>query len=334
MKRVLIALIMTLPLAVGATAAQASMGPWPGSIGGTATGTPQAMVAGTVVAVTGTDSFTANAFVLTPPSLGMGIGGTSSGTGSSIFSFSFGGLPFFSTRHTSSTGMPTPTEVTITTDSSTTIHVGGVTGTATVGDLAPGAQFFALFPGSSSDSIDTLVGSAPTALFAQLPMQFYTFVGMVTATPGTDSLSVDVTRSLPSSLITAGTTTTFTTSAHTLVIGGSSLTSSSSSSGLGGLFGGLFGGSLDSVSAGDIVAGGLIGPAGLTAAQVEASPLMFLLDLPAPASTTSSSTTTSAEKQALKEADKILHGGKVKLSKQHHKTSHHRGKKSRHAGRR
>jgi hypothetical protein len=83
------------------------------------------------------------------------------------------------------------------------------------------------------------------------------------------------------------------------------------------------------VSTGDLVAGGLIGTGGLTATQVEATPLMFLLDLPAPASTTSSSTTSSVESKAMKETLKLLHGGKVKLEKSHKKS----GKKSKHTGR-
>jgi hypothetical protein len=327
MKRVLIALITTLPLAVGVAAAQATPPAFPGFPGGTGTGTQQAAVAGTVVSVNAAaGTFVANAYVLTPPTFTP----PSIGTGSSSGLGALGGFGAF-TRAAKSSNTPTTTEVTITTNSSTTIKVGGVTGTATVGDLVPGAQFLALFPGSSSDTIQTLVASPATSIYAQVPKQFYAFVGTVTGTdPTAGTLTVDVSRSLPSSLVTGGSTATFTVSSHTFIIGGSSL----SSGGLGGLFGGLFGGSLSNISTGDLVAGGLIGQSGLTATQVEATPLMFLLDLPAPASTTSSSTTSSAESKALKETLKVLHGGKVKLGKSHKKSGKKSGKKSKHAGKR
>jgi hypothetical protein len=344
MTRVLIALITTLPLALGVATAQASTQHFPGLSGGTGgtggTWVQQAAVAGTVVSTDPTTgTVVANAYVLTPPTTTGTGGGWGSGTGTGTFGFGsggFGGLGAFGSMvrsHTPTT--PTTTQVTITTNSSTTIHVGGMMGDATVGDLAAGDKFLALFPGSSSDSITTLVASPATSIFAQVPMQFYAFVGTVASTDTTaDTLTADVSRSLPSSLITVGSDATFTVGAHTFIIGGSSL-STSSGGGLGGLFGGLFGGTLGDVSQGDMVAGGLIGQAGMTAAQVEASPLMFLLDLPAPSSTTGTGTTTGAAKAALKETLKLLHGAKVKLVKSHRKShgkSH--GKSSKHHGRR
>jgi hypothetical protein len=159
-----------------------------------------------------------------------------------------------------------------------------------------------------------------------VPPQFYAFVGTVTGTDTTaGTMTVSVTRSLPSSLIAGGSSATFTVGSHTIVIGGSSLTGGGSGAGL---FGGLFGGSLAGVSQGDLVAGGLIGTAGMTAAQVQAAPLMFLLDLPAPTATTGTTTTAAATK-ALKETMKVLHGAKIKVKAKHGKKS--RGK---HAGRR
>jgi hypothetical protein len=347
MKRLLIALVTTLPLAFGVAAAQATTPGFPGFPGTGGTGTQQAMVAGTVVSVdAGAGTFVANAYVLTPPSMGSGsLTGTGwgSGAGSSGFGFggtsgsgsgsgapsgfgSLGGVGSLSTPRTPASDMPTATEVTITTNSSTTIRVGGVTGTATVADLVPGAQFLAIFPGSSGDTIQTLVAGPATSIYAQVPKQFYAFVGTLTATdPTAGTLTVDVSRSLPGSLITGGTTGTFTVSSHTFVIGGSSL----KSGGFAGLFGGLFGGSLSDVSTGDMVAGGVIADTGLTAAQVEATPLMFLLDLPAPTSATTTGTTSGAESRALTETVKVLHGAKVKLRK-----SHRRSKESKHVGRR
>jgi hypothetical protein len=349
MKRVLIALLTTLPLAVGVAGAQAAstgFPGFPGGMGGTGTGTSQAAVGGTVVSTDpSAGTFVANAYVLTPPS--MGTGGSTGGTGGSTggpggstggpggFGFpglgggSFGGLGTggpsgFSKTHAKNSVAPTTTQVTIYTNSSTTIRVLGSKGAGTVADLVPGAKFLALFPGSSSDTIQTLVTSTnpATAIYAQIPKQFYAFVGTVSGTSTTaDTVTVDVSRSLPSGLIASGTTATFALGPHTFIIGGSSL----SGGGSGGLFGGLFGGSLTDVSSGDMVAGGLIGTAGMTADQVEATPLMFLLDLPAP-TTTSTGSTKSAASKALKETLKLLHGGKVKLESKHGKKSH--GKKS------
>jgi hypothetical protein len=343
MKRVLIALMTTLPLVLGVSAAQAY---GTGYTGGTGTWTPQVMVAGSVVSVDASaGTFVANAYVLTPPSMGIGTGGTGGFGGLGFGGFGgfggtsgtgglggLGGLSSMSTARTSTSVAPTTTQVTITTNTSTMIIVSGVTPPATVGDLVPGAQFVALIPGSSSDPITTLVNSAATAVFSQLPKQFYAFVGTVQSTDTTaGTVTVDVTSSLPSGLISTGSTATFTVGSHTFIIGGSSLTTSDS---LGSLFGGLFGGSLTNVATGDIVAGGLIGPAGLTATEVEASPLMFLLDLPAPTTGTSSSTTASAEKKALDETLKVLHGAKLKLKKSHSRSSHHKSKSHKDAGRR
>jgi hypothetical protein len=371
MKRVLIAFLTACPLAVGVAAAQAAPTGFPGFPGGipttgtTGTGTSQEAVVGTVVSSDPTDgTFVANAYLLTPPSMGTG-GSTGTSTGGfpgfSGFKFpgfggtggtggtgtgGFGGFGGFSKTKAKNNTTPTATQVTIYTDSSTKILVAGSTpgiGTigsttsgagagkvtqSTVGDLVAGTKFFALFPGSSSDTLQTLVTSTnpATAIYAQVPKQFYAFVGTVSSTSTTttpETITVDVTRSLPSSLITSGTSSTFAVGPHTFIIGGSSL----SSGGFGGLFGGLFGGSLTNISTGDLVAGGLIGTAGLTLDQVEASPLMFLLDLPAPATTTGSST-VGAEKRALKETMNVLHGAKLKLKS---KKSHGKSKKS-HAG--
>jgi hypothetical protein len=303
--RVLIALITALPLVVGVTAAQADGGPVGGWSG-------QAAVAGTIVSVnTATGTFVANAYVVTPPAMGTGGSGDGAGDGGGSVGGDFA-------AHTATP--PTTTQVTITTNAATMIHVRGVEGPATVGNLAAGDRFFALFPGASTDTIQTLVANPATSIYADVPKQFYAFVGTVTGTDTTaDTVTVDVMRSLPSGLIPAGTSATFTLSPATFIIGGTSLSAGSSH----GPFGGFFGGSLTDVSQGDMVAGGLIGPGGLTAAQFEAGPLQFLLDLPAPPASAGTGTTTSA---ALTETVKLLHGGKVKLKKFHGHKSHHTSK--------
>ena len=362
MKRVLIALVTALPLAVGVASAQAAPTGFPGFPGFGAGMTQQEAVVGTVVSVDpSAGTFVANATMLTPPSFGSGFpgfpfpgfGGTggTGGTGGSGSGFpGFPGFPGFGsgtpTAPTTPT-TPTTTQVTITTNASTTIFVapgfgsmggmGGMGGmskgmtsmSGTVSNLVPGAKFLAFFPGSSSDTIQTLVANPATAILAQVPEQFYAFVGTVTSTDTTaGTVTVNAMRTLPSGLVANGSSATFTVGSHTFIIGGSSLTGSGH-----GLFGGLFGGSLSGVSQGDIVAGGLIGPAGMTATQIEAAPLMFLLDLPAPAAGTGTTTTTSAERKALNEVKKLLHGGKVKLERHRHARKAHGRSHASRAGR-
>lgn len=344
MKRALIALITALPLVLGVTSAQADGFPgWPGM-----SGTPQVAVAGTVVSTSGT-SIVANAYVVTPPTEGdnsQGDEGGLPGFGSFGFAsfpgFSFSGLGSFGGSQNTQfrandTTMPTPpttTQVTIQTNTSTIIHIGGMGGDdssssttpPTVSDLVAGTRFIALFPGSSTDPITTIVNNPATAIFAEIPKQFYAFVGTVTGTtagtsttPG--SVTVSVSDSMPSGLFATGSSATFTVSG-TMIIGGSGASSGFSLKD-------LFGGSLSNVSTGDMVTGGLIGPGGLTATQVESTPLMFLLDFPAP----SASSSSSAAQKALKETMDLLHGGKVKLSKKHAKRSHHHSKRSKHSRR-
>jgi hypothetical protein len=193
-----------------------------------------------------------------------------------------------------------------------------------VADMKAGDQFMALFSGSPTASITTLVGNLALAIFDRTPpppKQVYAFVGTVTGTDTTNgTVTLTVTQSFPSGLAAANSSVTLTVSSHTLILGGTSSTG--------------FGSTLANVSDGDIVAGGLIAPQGDTLTQVEALPLQILVDLPASSSSSSSSgssstTTTSAAKQkALKQALKLL-GVKTtshhstKHHKKHHATKHH-----------
>jgi hypothetical protein len=368
MRRVLIALITALPLAVGVASAQADQWGPPGFPGDG--GTQQAAVAGTVVGPgTTPGSFVANAYVVTggdqgddpgdqgddPGDQGDGPGDQGGGSGFPAFGGGFGGWGGWGGAggfgdnmriHTAwMTGptTPTTTQVTITTNSSTVIKVfgavpGGMMGgesdswggdtNGTVSQLTPGAKFIAFFNASPTDTIQNITANPATAVYAHVPPQFYAFVGTVTAvtqatstTPG--SVTVTTIASLPNGLFTGS--AMFTVDDHTFVIGGNN-----SSSG-GGFFGGLFGGSLSNVSTGDTVAGGVIGAAGMTAAQVEATPLMFLLDLPGVSSgtgTTGSGSTSMTK--ALGLIDKLLKGGHVKLGHKHH---HHKSRSSHHSAR-
>jgi hypothetical protein len=310
MRRAVAGLIAALPLALGVAVAHADQGgPWSGG-GGMTMGVP---VIGTVVTTDpSAGTFTANAFVPT-----FGQGGGNSGSGTSQGPWGAGGTfgrPFASGDPTGGGTTPATTMVTINTDSNTKMIVNGSTGT--VGDMKAGDQFMALFTGSPTASITTLVGNPALAIFDRTPpppKQVYAFVGTVTGTDTTNgTVTLTVTQSFPSGLAVANSSVTLTVSSDTLILGGTSSTGLRNT--------------LANVSTGDVVAGGLLAPQGDTLTQIEALPLQILLDLPVSSSSSSSSgsssssssTTTSAAKQkALKQALELL-------SASHHRTQHHK----------
>lgn len=290
MRRAVIALIAAVPLTLGTAVASAHHDPGGGWGGGGQAS--RAAVAGTIVSVnTANDTFVANAYVLTRPSFtgspGPGRGGNGQGRGQG-----YGWSRSFSSDWASPTTTPTTpttTQVTITTNSTTKIVVNGKT--ATIGDLAMGDKFVALFSGSPSDTIQTLTANPALAVFAHTPPkpeQLYAFVGTVTGVSTSTSTSggtvtVTVADSYPSGFFSSP--ATFTVGPNTVILGGDSTTGN-----------GLTGGSLTDVSDGDTVAGGLVAPSGDTAAQVETLPLATLLDFPA----SGGSASTAAKQSALK----------------------------------
>ena len=285
MRRILITLLAAFPLTLGAAAASAR--PHSRADGGNRVGP---MVSGSVVSTDASDgSFVAS--VVVPSSQG---GGTGSG----------GGLPALAAN------ADTTTQVTITTDGRTRIRVNGRSGG--IADMSAGDHFVAQFRGGPRRSLTALVSQPAAVVVDRTPRQLFAFVGNVTGvdTAG-GTLTVAVSRSLPTSLVPAGSPpVTFTVSRATLILGGSGSS-------------GLFGGSLANVSNGDLVAGGLVGRAGETLDQVEATPLQVLLDLPAPAVFP-----TIAKASALNRALKLLGAKGVKHShghKRHHHKRHRRG---------
>ena len=331
MRRAFIALVLALPLALGtATAGAHDRGPGgrPGGWGSGPMG-QRAAVAGTVVSVSATaGTFTANAYVLTPPSFtgffpqqGGGRhgqqGGGQQGYGDQNGGSGSGRLARLSPHSSSTTApsAPATTSVTITAGPNTRISVNGQP--STLGALAMGDKFVALFSGSSSDTIQTLTANPALAVFAHtppMPKQLYAFVGTVysvsgTSTPGT--LTVTISDSYPSGFFTSP--PKFTVGPNTVILGGNSATGN-----------GLFGGSLGNVSMGDTVVGAIVAPAGETATQVEALPLAALLDFPASGASMTAAAKASALDSTLAMFG-VKHAGKGKGKANHHHR-HHRKK--------
>jgi hypothetical protein len=328
MRRALIALVVGLSLSLGAAVAQGHQfrGAWgPGDSGSGFT--PKVAVAGTIVSVDpSSNSFVANAVLIRGEGCGFGHfrghdpGGWGGWGGFGRDDCQFG-LHRDWGHSVGSAGGSAPQQVTITTDGSTMFRVNGQT--ATISDLAPGDRFVALFPmptdtmwdggQTSGVTLQQVVASPALAVFATAPpaqRQLYAFVGTVSAVDTTaDTLTVNVTNSIPAGFVTSP--ATFTVSPDTLILGGNAT-------------GGLFGGSLTGVSAGDVVAGGLIGTAGETLAQVEATPLQALIDFPMASSGTTTSSTAKARRRTLNQALKLL-GVKT-----HSKHARHHSKKARH----
>lgn len=245
--------------------------------------TPKAAVGGTIVSVdASTGTFVADAAVMSEDN-----GGADAGD---------------------SRGTPTLTQVTISTDSNTEFKLDGQS--ASFSDLAAGQRFYALFDGSPTDTLQTLV-SSPVLEVSAHPVrarhhrQLYAFVGSVTGVDtSAGTVTVNVQRSLPSDLVPAGSPPqTFTVGASTLILGGSSS---------------LFGGTLGGVSVGDIVAGGLLAAPGQTLVQIESTPLAVLLDLPA--GTLPSGHASSARARVFNRTLALLGGS----SSAGHKTTTHR----------
>jgi hypothetical protein len=308
MRRLLITIISAASLMFSAAAAQAHGPAGAGGAGGAGgpvsrgrDATPQTVVVGTIQSVdSSAGTFVANAYIVNH--------GHGDGHG-------HGGFDGDVSGHQQ---QPATTQVTISTDSNTNFDVDGHSGT--IDNLAQGQKFDAVFSGSPNGDEQTFLNGNPAvSVFARTPharKQLYAFVGSVTGVDTANgTVSVDITRTLPSDLAAAGSTATFTIGSDTLVLGGSG--------------NGLFGGSLSNVSVGDIVAGGVTAPSGDTTAQIEALPLRILLDLPATSSAMASKASRAhARTHALDKALSLLGEKKSKSHKSKKSRKHHAHTKS------
>lgn len=343
-RAVLAVLTVSLPLAF-AGAAQADDPGWPGLEGG-----QTVVVAGTIVSVDAAhNSFVANAYIAgeprdaskppeptetsdgdaqssgpAPGPGGLGPAGPGAGPGGpGPGAFAPGGPGEPGGHHAGGpdTAVPdgmstTPTQVTITIGPSTTLRVADKT--ATIADLAPNQKFVAMFKGDSTETITTLVqNNPPIGVVAYAPpavRQLYAFVGTVTAIDTIKgTVTVNVTNSLPSGLVPAASNpATFTVGGDTLILGGSSTN-------------GLSWGSLGNVTVGDVVAGGEVGTAGETLAQVESAQLRLLLDFPVASATHAVKAQTQI--RALDKARSLLgFRAAPAKSKKHKGNGKHKGK--------
>jgi hypothetical protein len=299
MRRLLITMITAASLTFGAAAVQAH---GPGAPGGPGSSrwdaNPQTVLVGTIQSVdSSAGTFVANAYIVDHRDRG------------------FDGDAWGHHQQ------PTTTQVTISTDSNTNFDVDEQNGT--IDNLAQGQKFDAVFTGSPNGEVQTFLNGNPAvSVSARTPharKQLYAFVGSVTGVDtASGTVTVEITRTLPSDLAAAGSTATFTIGSDTLVLGGSG--------------NGLFGGSLSNVSVGDIVAGGVTAPSGDTLTQIEALPLRILLDLPATSSAMASKASRArARTHALDRALSLLGetkstSHKSKKSRKHSHTKSHRAR--------
>ncbi len=292
MRRALISLLAALPLACAPATALAAPG-------GNAPHGPCVTVSGTVVSVDTTrNEFVANAYVLP----------VSAGNHCPVVT-PIGPILTASDSPTP----PVTTHVTVSTDSNTKFVINNRTGS--LSGLVPNSTFDGVFPGVPTDDINAVVSRSAVSIVAKTPprhRELFAWVGTVTGVDtSAHTVTVSVTRSLPSSLIPTGSDpVTFTVDRRTLILGGSGW--------------GLAGSSLNGVQVGDVVAGGAVGWSDMTATQVEALPLRLLLDLPAP---TTGPLLTARDKQ-LRQALALLGKGSAKST--HHKSKANRHRKARH----
>jgi len=210
-----------------------------------------------------------------------------------------------------------PTQVTIATDPNTVIRVDGRT--ATLDDLEPNATFTALFSGTPTEPISTIISGHTLRLDAKSPprhRQLFAFVGTVTGVDA-HTVTVSVAQSFPNDLVPGGSDpVSFTVNRQTLVLGGNARN-------------GIRGGSLAGVQVGDVVAGAVVGWSDQLLPAVQKLPLELLLDIPVSTNSGGAGINTGIQTNALRHALQLL-GVRSGFS-HHRKATHHKRAHVKHA---
>jgi hypothetical protein len=311
--------------------------------------TPEVEVKGVITSApaSGSDSFTATAYVLAPEHFfpggdwsgggnrhdpGSWGGGSGSSTGgddpssSSSFSYSYGGRVGGSYGYSGRSGDLRGARM------RPHLRSHCLSGTTPVSDGTPGTVITTdsstqiTIDGQSSSVSNLAVGDYFTAVYDGTPDES---LATITSTP---ALSVAAWVPLQGNSLyafvgtvsgtdtTNGTVTVNVTSSipNGLFSGTDTFDVGSQTIVLGNSGSTLFG-SLANVTTGDVVAGGLIAPSGETASTVESSPLQVLVDFPQSSSSSSTATTQQASiRRAEHRALKLLRREKAKYG--HHKT--------------
>lgn len=231
----------------------------------------------TVAPASSSDSFTATTFVVAPRVLSWRGAGNDARRGH--------GRPG---SNPAAAGTP---NTTITTGADTRVTLNGQT--SSIGGLAVGDLFVAIYKGTPSQALSTITSTpaiSVRAWTAPTGDSLYAFVGTVTGT-GSGAVTVNVTSSFPTGLFSGA--DTFSVGSQTKVVGSTNL------------------------ATGDTVAGGMIAASGESASTVESTPLQVLVGLPTTTPSPSIFATGEQLKRVERRALEMLHREQVRMDRKH-----------------
>jgi hypothetical protein len=281
--------------------------------------TPEVVVKGivTTAPASGSDSFSATTFVVTPLHFMGGGGafkpGTSFKGGSYTYGGHVGGSYGFDPASADSRGghrgrsahcdsgsadasvVGTP-NTTITTDANTQVVINHQA--SSVSNLAVGDKFVAIYHGTPSEPLSTITATPAISIKAETGpagKALYGFVGTVAST-GSGTLTVNVTGSFPQGMFSGA--DTFAVGSQTKVFGNTNL------------------------APGDVVAGGILAPTGASASTIGSTPLQLLVNY-TPATSSPGTTTADQVRRAERRAIEMLRR-EAGLARHGHKYETHR----------
>ncbi len=176
---------------------------------------------------------------------------------------------------------------------------------SSVSNLAVGDYFTAVYDGTPDEALSTITSTPALSVDAWAPPHGNSLYAFVGTVTTTDATSGTVSVNVTSSIPNG-----LFSGTDTFDVGSQTIV-------LGNAGSTLFG-SLSNVKPGDVVAGGLIASSGESASTVESSPLQVLVDFPQASTSTTSSTAQKASiRRAERRAMKLLRREKAKYG--HHK---------------